>query len=317
MAWRRRTRSFFGDPAILAQDPVTAPVALPFGAWEIAAIPAGGWRGTARHLGRARALPAGAALSIVAPILGAARLRRVAPGQARAASATARRSSRGCRGGWSSRSPPRRSGSGMSISTPTSCCGTTAPRRCSAFRRPHGLLQRGRLDRRAAPRRPRPGGRRRPTPRSPASGKFVTTTASCSPTARSATSATWPRVYHGEDGSRRLVGLVWDVTADVERQEELEPAPARGRGRDRREVAVPRRDEPRDPHPDERRARAARPDAGRSAAGEAARARAGSRWPRRRACCRSSTTSSTSPSSRRTRSACARRPSRVRRLVAR
>ena len=28
-------------------------------------------------------------------------------------------------------------------------------------------------------------------------------------------------LYVGEDGSRRLVGLVWDVTADVERQEEL------------------------------------------------------------------------------------------------
>ena len=29
------------------------------------------------------------------------------------------------------------------------------------------------------------------------------------------------RRYEGEDGSRRLVGLVWDMTPDVERQEEL------------------------------------------------------------------------------------------------
>ena len=28
-------------------------------------------------------------------------------------------------------------------------------------------------------------------------------------------------VYEAPDGTRRLVGLVWDVTADVERQEEL------------------------------------------------------------------------------------------------
>ena len=49
----------------------------------------------------------------------------------------------------------------------------------------------------------------------------LASTASCGPTARSATSATWPRVYEAPDGTRRLVGLLWDVTADVERQEEL------------------------------------------------------------------------------------------------
>ena len=29
------------------------------------------------------------------------------------------------------------------------------------------------------------------------------------------------RRYQGKDGARRLVGLVWDMTPDVERQEEL------------------------------------------------------------------------------------------------
>ena len=57
--------------------------------------------------------------------------------------------------------------------------------------------------------------------RSAGSGRFVSSTGSCGPTARSATSATWPSVYVAPDGARRLVGLVWDVTADVERQEEL------------------------------------------------------------------------------------------------
>jgi signal transduction histidine kinase/sensor domain CHASE-containing protein/ActR/RegA family two-component response regulator len=37
---------FFGDPAILADRPVTAEVALPEGRWLVAAVPAGGWAET-------------------------------------------------------------------------------------------------------------------------------------------------------------------------------------------------------------------------------------------------------------------------------
>ncbi len=34
---------FFGDPRLLTQEPVTLPVNLPGGSWQLAAIPAGGW----------------------------------------------------------------------------------------------------------------------------------------------------------------------------------------------------------------------------------------------------------------------------------
>ena len=79
-------------------------------------------------------------------------------------------------------------------------------------------------------------------------------------------------LYTDSDGSRRLVGLVWDVTARRRARGRARPAPPRGRGGDRGEVAFPRRDEPRDPHADDRRARAARADARRAAAAAPARA---------------------------------------------
>ncbi len=34
---------FFGDPDVLADQPVVAEIALPGGSWQIAARPAGGW----------------------------------------------------------------------------------------------------------------------------------------------------------------------------------------------------------------------------------------------------------------------------------
>ena len=47
------------------------------------------------------------------------------------------------------------------------------------------------------------------------------TIACCCRTARCGTCATWRGAIEGKDGARRLVGLVWDMTPDVERQEEL------------------------------------------------------------------------------------------------
>lgn len=37
---------FFGDPAIMSQDPVTLSVLLPSGSWQLSAIPVGGWNET-------------------------------------------------------------------------------------------------------------------------------------------------------------------------------------------------------------------------------------------------------------------------------
>ena len=64
---------FFGDPAVLRQDPVTAEVALPSGAWRIAAVPKGGWQ-PPPALWVPRALFALAGLLMVTPIIAAAQL---------------------------------------------------------------------------------------------------------------------------------------------------------------------------------------------------------------------------------------------------
>ena len=66
-------------------------------------------------------------------------------------------------------------------------------------------------------------------------------------------------VYREDDGAK-IVGVNWDVTAEVQRAAELEAKRLRSRGDVDRQVAVPGDDEPRDPHPDERRHRHARPD---------------------------------------------------------
>ena len=79
-------------------------------------------------------------------------------------------------------------------------------------------------------------------------------------------------VYREADGSSKIVGVNWDVTADVQRNEELERQAAGGRGRLGGQVGVPRHHEPRDPHADERGDRHARPDPAHRARPGAARA---------------------------------------------
>jgi sensor domain CHASE-containing protein len=64
--------TFRGDPAILGRDPVVAKVTLPFGAWQIAAIPDGGWSPPPPPW-ELRALFALAALLVTLPIVGAGR----------------------------------------------------------------------------------------------------------------------------------------------------------------------------------------------------------------------------------------------------
>lgn len=59
---------FFGDPAVLEQDPVSAMVSLPSGSWQISAIPAGGWASIPSNTGSIRAIVLIAGLLVVVPI---------------------------------------------------------------------------------------------------------------------------------------------------------------------------------------------------------------------------------------------------------
>jgi diguanylate cyclase (GGDEF)-like protein len=65
---------FFGDPAIFRDDPVQATVILPSGTWQIAAIPRGGWAEADTGSWWLRAAIAMAGLLVLIPILIAGRL---------------------------------------------------------------------------------------------------------------------------------------------------------------------------------------------------------------------------------------------------
>ncbi|MQW87582.1 EAL domain-containing protein [Sinorhizobium saheli] len=65
---------FYGDPAIFDKAPVQMSVMLPGGSWRIAAIPKGGWPATAPNAWQVRLLIALGGLMIVAPMIVAGRL---------------------------------------------------------------------------------------------------------------------------------------------------------------------------------------------------------------------------------------------------
>ncbi|MBO6676267.1 MAG: EAL domain-containing protein [Rhizobiales bacterium] len=62
------TSVFFGDAQILGQNPVFTEVSLPNGAWRIAAIPRGGWKETPPNAARFRGLIVLAAFLVLVPI---------------------------------------------------------------------------------------------------------------------------------------------------------------------------------------------------------------------------------------------------------
>lgn len=65
---------FYGPATILANDPVVAQVTLPSGAWQIAAVPRGGWSATPTNISTLRLLLAAAAALIMIPAIIAGRL---------------------------------------------------------------------------------------------------------------------------------------------------------------------------------------------------------------------------------------------------
>lgn len=59
---------FFGDPEIFDEDPAVSQVSLPSGSWQIAAIPAGGWSSTPENAWQMRFLILLAGLLVILPI---------------------------------------------------------------------------------------------------------------------------------------------------------------------------------------------------------------------------------------------------------
>jgi PAS domain S-box-containing protein len=62
-------RVFFGDPGIFTDDPVTSQVSLPSGSWQLAAIPADGWLTTPDNAWQIRSVILLAGLLVILPIL--------------------------------------------------------------------------------------------------------------------------------------------------------------------------------------------------------------------------------------------------------
>jgi len=62
---------FYGNPSVLGDNPVTAAVTLPSGSWQISAIPKGGWAATPDNLWTIRGFALLAAALVVLPILAA------------------------------------------------------------------------------------------------------------------------------------------------------------------------------------------------------------------------------------------------------
>lgn len=65
---------FYGPPDVLAANPVVDRVVLPTGSWQIAAVPGAGWKSEADNVWLLRALMAGAGIVVIGPILIAGRL---------------------------------------------------------------------------------------------------------------------------------------------------------------------------------------------------------------------------------------------------
>lgn len=59
---------FFGRAGIFGDEPITRPIALPYGEWQMAAIPTSGWVQRPDNLWRLRALMLAVCLSIVIPV---------------------------------------------------------------------------------------------------------------------------------------------------------------------------------------------------------------------------------------------------------
>lgn len=209
---------FQGDAGVLKRDPVTTTVALPYGSWKIAAIPKGDWP-EPTGVWWLRGLFALGALLLVAPVLGSAML--ITARHERVV-AIREREAELARLSWR-----------LELALAVSQIGVWDvdlerdqmrwDERCKAlFGHPDkmgfvteadwiGCLHAEDRDRVV----------READNAVENSGKFVTEYRIVWPDGQVRHLRDVAAVYQDEDGSKRLIGLVWDVTADVERQAEL------------------------------------------------------------------------------------------------
>ena len=210
---------FYGDPAILARDPVTARVNLPFGAWEMAAVPKGGWPGPG-GVWLPRALFVLVGFLIVAPILGTARL--VASRQNKLALIRDREAELS-RLSWRLEFALAASNVGVwdvDLATGDLLWDDRAkalfgfPERTGLFGDADwtGVLHPDDRERAVAEANAAVAG----------NGRFVSEYRIVRPDGEVRHIRDMAALYQGADGTRRLVGLIWDVTADVARGEELD-----------------------------------------------------------------------------------------------
>jgi len=210
---------FRGDPAVLDADPVTARVVLPHGAWKIAAVPRGGWADPPPPWGL-RAAFALAALLVALPIIGAG---RAAEARRRRLVGVREREAELSRLSWR-----------LELALAASDVGVwdvdLATDELIWDDRVRGLW--GYPEREGYFSEADWAGRIHPEDRERAlaeareavnrSGRFVSEYRIVRPGGDVRHIRDMASVYVAPDGTRRLVGLLWDVTADVERQQELD-----------------------------------------------------------------------------------------------
>jgi signal transduction histidine kinase/ActR/RegA family two-component response regulator len=210
---------FYGDPAILEEDPVTARVTLPHGAWEIAAIPEGGWTPPPTPWGL-RATFALAALVIGIAIVGAG---RAAESRQRKAAFIREREAELSRLSWRLEFAIAASQVGVwDVDLATDeLIWDDRIRTLWGYPEREGYFSEADW-----------AGRIHPEDRERAlaeareavnqSGRFVSEYRIVRPDGDVRHIRDMASVYVAPDGKRRLVGLLWDVTEDVARQEELD-----------------------------------------------------------------------------------------------
>ena len=210
---------FYGDPSILGQDPVTATVTLPHGTWEIAAVPSGGWAPPPAPWGL-RALFALAAIGVVLPIVGAA---RAAESRQRRIAVIREREAELSRLSWRLEFAIAASGVGVwdvELATDELIWDERVrtlfgyPGREGFFSEADWAAALHPEDRERALAEAREAADR--------SGRFVSEYRIVRPDGEVRHIRDMASVYEAPDGTRRLVGMLWDVTADVEREQELD-----------------------------------------------------------------------------------------------
>jgi sensor domain CHASE-containing protein len=210
---------FHGDPAILEADPVIAEVTMPHGAWQVAALPAGGWAAPPTPWGL-RALFALAAVGVVVPIIGSA---RAAESRRRKVAVIREREAELSRLSWRLEFALAASEVGVwDVDLATDeLIWDDRVRTLFGYPEREGFFSEADW-----------AGALHPEDRERAlaeageavhrSGRFVSEYRIVRPDGEIRHIRDMASVYLAPDGTRRLVGLLWDVTADVERQQELD-----------------------------------------------------------------------------------------------